>query len=62
MFSKNNKVSGRQLGRMIFVETSGSTAFLSLSFIGKYGSDGLFIILWLYIFALIFSYRWALLL
>ncbi|MBP3338584.1 MAG: GerAB/ArcD/ProY family transporter [Lachnospiraceae bacterium] len=55
MFSKNNKVSGRQLGRMIFVETSGSTAFLSLSFIGKYGSDGLFIILWLYIFALIFS-------
>lgn len=55
MFSENNKVSGRQLGRMIFVETSGTTAFLALRSIGNYGSDGILILLWLFLFALIYT-------
>ena len=55
MFSENNKVSGRQLGRMIFVETSGTTAFLSLHIFGRYGSDGLLMMIWVYLFALIYA-------
>ncbi len=55
MFSENNKISGRQLGRMIFVETSGTTAFLSLHIFGRYGSDGLIIMLWVYLFALLYT-------
>ena len=55
MFSENNKVSGRQLGRMIFVETSGTTAFLALRSVGNYGSDGILILLWLFLFALVYT-------
>lgn len=55
MFSENSKVSGRQLGRMIFVETAGTTAFLSLNIFGKYGSDGIIMMLWVYLFAMIYA-------
>ncbi len=55
MFSENSKVSGRQLGRMIFVEASGTIAFLSLNGFCKYGSDGLLLMVWVYLFALIYS-------
>lgn len=55
MFSENNKVSGRQLGRMIFVETSGTTAFLALNTISKYGSDGILMMVWIYLFALVYA-------
>ncbi len=55
MFSKNNKVSGRQLGRMIFVETSGTTAFLALNTISKYGTDGILMMVWIYLFALVYA-------
>ena len=55
MFSENNKVSGRQLGRMIFVETSGTTAFLALNTVSKYGSDGILMMVWIYLFALVYA-------
>lgn len=62
MFSENSKVSGRQLGRMIFVAASGTTAYLSLNIFSRYGSDGLLMMIWVYLYALIYSmgcFKWA---
>lgn len=55
MFSENNKVSGRQLGRMTFIETVGTTGFLALNIVGRHGSDGIVLLLIVILSALLYT-------